>query len=773
MKKYTPSKNQQDFYDFIVNSDKNAVIDAVAGSGKTTTLVESTKLIPKDKTLLFTAFNKSIAKELKERVSGDNITVSTVHGLGYNILSLHFNPEIDNLKYNKLLYEIALNNKEALNKYNFITTIKSYVKKIYDIFKNKDVEIKQYNKNVIAISNFGRLFYINLENKQKGIKELNKIARDYGLQNSDDESQIAFYLIKIGASITSKIDFTDMIFLPVLLNLQTQKYDYVYVDECLPIRTQILTQYGSVRIKKLLYKFTNKKPLPLVVTYNEETKEYENKRILNIWSNGIKDIYYVLLNNKRKIKSTVNHKFLTTDGWKRLDELKIGDEIINDRGVVKTLVTQEFTYHNTEEVFDMTVEDNHNFIILSTMSNYGIIAHNCQDLNTTQRLLIESSINTDGGRFVFIGDKKQNIYKFCGSNTESFDYLCKKPNTITLPLSVTYRCPPTIVNMVKHLNPNIVSHTNIDNGKIYNEYSYKNLRDGDMVLCRETFPLVSLCIRLFSEGRKSIIIGSDIGLSICRLISDLEKKNEEFTMEYVFSQLYYTKNKLIEKLELNNHITKSEASKDSTVILLDEKIKIIEAITNENDKPIDVIRKIEKLFSDEDKTGIVLATIHKSKGLESDRVFILHQDLMPSRFAKDEEDFEQEENLKYVAYTRSKRVLGFITDYDAFDKHDSMMHKVREINESTHIGTVGDKQWLDLEIIEIRDIKGQYGSTIVVDMKDKKGNIFSRFGEIQRKFENNSNPIKIGSKVSFYAIIKEHSVFNGKKITKLGKISLY
>jgi len=86
MKKYTPSKNQQDFYDFIVNSDKNAVIDAVAGSGKTTTLVESTKLIPKDKTLLFTAFNKSIAKELKERVSGDNITVSTVHGLGYNIL---------------------------------------------------------------------------------------------------------------------------------------------------------------------------------------------------------------------------------------------------------------------------------------------------------------------------------------------------------------------------------------------------------------------------------------------------------------------------------------------------------------------------------------------------------------------------------------------------------------------------------------------------------------------------------------------------------------
>ena len=45
-------------FKFILNGEKNAVISAVAGSGKTTTLLEALKLIPEDKTVLFMAFNK-------------------------------------------------------------------------------------------------------------------------------------------------------------------------------------------------------------------------------------------------------------------------------------------------------------------------------------------------------------------------------------------------------------------------------------------------------------------------------------------------------------------------------------------------------------------------------------------------------------------------------------------------------------------------------------------------------------------------------------------
>ena len=52
MSKFTPSKEQKEIFKFILNGEKNAVISAVAGSGKTTTLLEALKLIPEDKTVL-------------------------------------------------------------------------------------------------------------------------------------------------------------------------------------------------------------------------------------------------------------------------------------------------------------------------------------------------------------------------------------------------------------------------------------------------------------------------------------------------------------------------------------------------------------------------------------------------------------------------------------------------------------------------------------------------------------------------------------------------
>ena len=59
---------------------------------------------------------------------------------------------------------------------------------------------------------------------------------------------------------------------------------------------------------------------------------------------------------------------------------------------------------------------------------------------------------------------------------------------------------------------------------------------------------------------------------------------------------------------------------------------------------------------------VVLSTIHKAKGLEANRVFVLDNHLFFPKWVKPGTWQEtQERNLVYVAVTRPKNYLGFIT----------------------------------------------------------------------------------------------------------------
>lgn len=615
---FVPSKQQKYFFDFVVNDNRNAVISAVAGSGKTTTLLKSIELIPLDKSILFIAFNKSIANELMVRVpKTNNIEVKTVHGYGYGLLKNSFNCNIDNFKYHKILNNIKSDNT-------------TYGKKIKNIFQNYDdtINIKDIKKNVLELSNLGRLFNIDIDNEKSSILKLNELSKRYNINNLNNESTIAYNLIKIGILDTNSIDFTDMIYLPLILNLIDEKYDYIYIDEC-------------------------------------------------------------------------------------------------------------------------------------------------QDISTIQRMLLLNSIKDNGGRFFAVGDEKQSIYSFVGADSESFKILTETPNTIKIPLSVTYRCEPKIVSMVKHINPDIVSYKNEDEGIIYDEFSYKNLESNDMVLCRETFPLVSLCISLLNLNKKSTIIGSDIGKILIKMILDSKDFYEEFNMINVFSYLYKQKNDLIDSIMNKNNILREDAITDNLVIMLDEKIKIIEGLVDYNTTPEEVIEKINNIFKDDSKEGIILSTIHKSKGLESERVFILHKELMPSKYAKESWELEQEQNLIYVAYTRAKKVLGFIHDYDAWRHHDTKENLIEHIKDSEFVGTINSKIFLNLKIKNIKNFKGPYGDNVVYDLIDDKNNNFSKFGEILNKFTKDKKEPIVGSELSCYGLIKEHKIFNGKKTTILSKLFLY
>jgi len=596
MAKFTPSKYQKDIFNFIKNDNRNAVISAVAGSGKSTTLIEALKLIPLDKRVLFMAFNKSIANELAERVpKTGNIVVKTVHGFGHSILSGGMEFTIDNNKYKKLFNNIVKyyqkNSKDPINDYKFDEDCFSYIRRMSSSVKNDELDIKKFTENVISLCNLGRLNLVDVISKTKGLDKLKEISEHHLIDNEDGECEVAWYLIKLGLYIRNIIDFTDMVYFPIIFNLPNETFDFVFVDEV-------------------------------------------------------------------------------------------------------------------------------------------------QDLNTVQRELMLRAINPNGGRFISVGDEKQSIYGFSGADHESFKKLCNIPNTIQLPLSITYRCHSQIVNMVTSINPFIKSHKKNNEGVVEEDFSYKDLQDGDMVLCRQTFPIVSLCIRLLSDGKKAYIIGSDIGLSLVTMIKDCERITEEFTMENVFSRLYNEKDKLIEKIATNHGISREDALEDNHVVLYTEKINVIEALSKNVTNPLEVIEKINTLFSDNKKVGICLSNIHKSKGLESERVFIIHRELMPSKNSKTQWQRDQEQNLIYVAYTRAKKTLGFINDFDAWKTHESQSENVKPLVESKHLGNVGAKMNFDATITSIRVFNGKFGETQVYEMVDSRKNVLSKFGEIDRRFLN-------------------------------------
>jgi len=70
----------------IINSSGNIKINAVAGSGKTTTIIEYAKARPSDSRILYLAFNKSVKLEAVKKFNAKglfNVKVETAHSLAY------------------------------------------------------------------------------------------------------------------------------------------------------------------------------------------------------------------------------------------------------------------------------------------------------------------------------------------------------------------------------------------------------------------------------------------------------------------------------------------------------------------------------------------------------------------------------------------------------------------------------------------------------------------------------------------------------------------
>lgn len=291
-----------------------------------------------------------------------------------------------------------------------------------------------------------------------------------------------------------------------------------------------------------------------------------------------------------------------------------------------------------------------------------IFIDECQDLNAAQRELFLRCFRR-GTRFIAVGDKKQAIYSFAGADAKSFAKLQSLPNTTTLPLPISYRCPKKVVNLANQFVDTMECREGAPDGEIVYNVSIKDIHDGDMVLCRTKMPLIKLYMRYLRMGVKSYVRGQDIGLNLLRMVDKTEQimLNVSLQKDGVFARLYDDLFEERNRLMIKRGMDLEDATLSNQIMNKYDSIKALEILAEGLTSARDLHDRIENVFA-ESADGVCLSTIHKAKGLEANNVYILCKTLMPSRLATQDWEKEQEQNLMYVAYTRAKYKLGFVSE---------------------------------------------------------------------------------------------------------------
>ena len=281
---------------------------------------------------------------------------------------------------------------------------------------------------------------------------------------------------------------------------------------------------------------------------------------------------------------------------------------------------------------------------------YYLMVDEAQDLNLCQHELIDQLLSQgDIRRWIAVGDSNQSIYGFSGAYSSSFAKFIEKGNVKQLPLDICYRCPQDVIDCANEVY-DVMSPFKSHSGVVETINDPSLIKDNSMVICRNSSPLISIYFYLLGQGKSCYIKGDDILSSVIRFL----KPYMNHTVHTAKIEMLYKKDDLsknqTDEGRLEYHIFTENFTNFRNLSL---------NLCQDSDTIHLLVEKVKSLFTNKED-AIVLCTIHKSKGLEADVVYIVNENLIPSKFAKSPEQLKQEQNLKYVARTRAKEELYFL-----------------------------------------------------------------------------------------------------------------
>lgn len=227
------------------NTHPHVIVEARAGSGKTTTLVEGLKRVkglesgltpsPQQakvweamelsretaKSICFVAFNKSIATELQQRVPV-GCDAMTMHSMGFKAVQQIFGRvRVNQYRVEDIISELTGRDIRELRRFKM------------ELLNGTKELVSLCKQNLVAFN--GNADSFQFDSNDWG-KELDKLASHYDVELAGYRGEVFNLVPRVlerckNVKLDNAVDFDDMIWLPVALGLAVTCYDLLLVDE--------------------------------------------------------------------------------------------------------------------------------------------------------------------------------------------------------------------------------------------------------------------------------------------------------------------------------------------------------------------------------------------------------------------------------------------------------------------------------------------------------------------------------------------------------------
>lgn len=250
-------------------------------------------------------------------------------------------------------------------------------------------------------------------------------------------------------------------------------------------------------------------------------------------------------------------------------------------------------------------------------------------------------------QLIAVGDPLQSIYAFRGADTSSMPYLQHTWNLQTLPLTMSFRCPKSVVKFCRKWAPDMQYPEWAADGQVLFDERRPDLQtlpNACTIICRNSAPLISLALKL----------GREVPVAF---VSD---KLKYTLLGFLNAALNYKRDVPINTIhiKLHEHLTQRTAltKRAGRKAALRDTYDALALCAKDARDWRDIVSRIDSLFSSPD-ANLIFSTGHGSKGLEWDTVVHLDPWRIPSPYATSPDAIQQEQNVAYVISTRAKQSL--------------------------------------------------------------------------------------------------------------------